>query len=143
MTPTAVKVELSQLVLAILNDPIISRVFGKAGFHSGDIKLAILCPTPPMPLLGHGLPTCSRPPSLFLYSFAAANNADENCRRIAEILSYGRNPMLTGVGAASTNDDFAAASPYHIIHIEPNSINKSDLGVAATMASTTFRAGGW
>ncbi|KAF0901765.1 hypothetical protein E2562_006230 [Oryza meyeriana var. granulata] len=97
----------------------------------------------------------SRLPSLFLCSFAAANNADvpsparnlagvgeENCCRITEILSRGRNPMLVSVGAASATDNFAAASPYHIIHVEPNSINKSDLGVAATMASTTSGAGG-
>ncbi|KAF0908487.1 hypothetical protein E2562_025449 [Oryza meyeriana var. granulata] len=149
-TPTVVKVELLQLVLAILDDPIISHVFSEAGFRSGDIKLAILRPTPPMPLLGRGLPTRSRSPPLFLCSFATANNADvpsparnlvdageENCHRIAEILSRGHNPMLVGVGAASVANDFAAASPYHIIHVEPNSINKLDLGVMATMASTT------
>ncbi|KAF0889657.1 hypothetical protein E2562_030138 [Oryza meyeriana var. granulata] len=149
-TPAAVKVELSQLILAILDDPVVSRVFGEAGFRCGDIKLAILRPAPPMPLLSRGLPTRSRPPPLFLCSFAAADDADvpspagnlagageENCRRIAEILSRGRNPMLVGVGAASAADDFAAASPYRIIHVEPNSIDKSDLGVAAAMASAT------
>ncbi|KAF0912999.1 hypothetical protein E2562_019797 [Oryza meyeriana var. granulata] len=149
-TPTTVKVKLLQLVLTILDDPIVSCVFGEAGFRSGDIKLAILRSTPPMLLLGRGLPTRSRPPPLFLCSFAAANDADvpsstenlvdageENCRRVAEILSRGRNPMLVGVRAASATDDFAPASPYHIIHVEPNSTNKSDLGVAATIASTT------
>ncbi|KAL6653412.1 hypothetical protein ACP70R_008990 [Stipagrostis hirtigluma subsp. patula] len=50
--PTAVKVDLSHLVLAILDDPLVSRVFADAGFRSGDIKLAILRPAPPMPLLG-------------------------------------------------------------------------------------------
>ncbi|XP_052135425.1 protein DWARF 53 [Oryza glaberrima] len=148
-TPAAVKVELSHLVLAILDDPIVSRVFAEAGFRSGDIKLAILRPAPPMPLLGR-LPTRTRPPPLFLCSFAAADDADvpspagnlagageENCRRIAEILSRGRNPMLVGVGAASAADDFAAASPYRIIHVDPNTIDRSDLGVAAAMASAT------
>uniref|UniRef100_A0A0E0MIN0 Clp R domain-containing protein n=1 Tax=Oryza punctata TaxID=4537 RepID=A0A0E0MIN0_ORYPU len=148
-TPAAVKVELSQLVLAILDDPVVSRVFAEAGFRSGDIKLAILRPSPPMPLLGR-LPTRSRPPPLFLCSFAAADDAnvpspagnlagagEENCRRIAEILSRGRNPMLVGVGAASAADDFAAASPYRIIHVDPNTIDRSDLGVAAAMASAT------
>ncbi|KAF0903698.1 hypothetical protein E2562_029070 [Oryza meyeriana var. granulata] len=137
MTPTAVKVELSQLILAILDDPVVSLVFGEAGFRSGGIKLAILRPMPPMPLLGRGLPTHSRPPPLFLCSFAAANDADvplpagylvsvgeENCCHIAKILSRGRNPMLVSVKAASAADDFVAASSYHIIHIEPNSINK-------------------
>ncbi|BAF27372.2 Os11g0104300 [Oryza sativa Japonica Group] len=148
-TPAAVKVELSHLVLAILDDPVVSRVFAEAGFRSGDIKLAILRPAPPMPLLGR-LPTRTRPPPLFLCSFAAADDADvpspagnlagageENCRRIAEILSRGRNPMLVGVGAASAADDFAAASPYRIIHVDPNTIDRSDLGVAAAMASAT------
>ncbi|KAF0897013.1 hypothetical protein E2562_031313 [Oryza meyeriana var. granulata] len=103
-----------------------------------------------MSLLGR-----SRLPPLFLCSFTAANDADvtsparnlvsageENCRRIVEILSYGRNPMLVDVGAASTTDDFAAIFPYHIIHVEPNSINKSSLGVVATIASTTSEVGG-
>ncbi|KAL5219734.1 hypothetical protein ABZP36_024447 [Zizania latifolia] len=148
-TPAAVKVELSQLVLAILDDPVVSRVFGEAGFRSGDIKLAILRPAPPMPLLGR-FPTRSRPPPLFLCSFAAADDTDvpspagnlagageENCRRIGDILSRGRNPMLVGVGAASAAADFAAASPYRILPVGPNSIEQSELGVAAAMAGAT------
>ncbi|KAG8048760.1 hypothetical protein GUJ93_ZPchr0009g385 [Zizania palustris] len=74
-TLVAVKVELSQLMLAILNDPVDSRVFGEAGFHSGDIKLTILHPVPPMPLLGR-FPMRSRPPPLFLCSFVAADDTD-------------------------------------------------------------------
>uniref|UniRef100_A0A0E0J5R8 Clp R domain-containing protein n=1 Tax=Oryza nivara TaxID=4536 RepID=A0A0E0J5R8_ORYNI len=120
-TPAAVKVELSHLVLAILDDPVVSRVFAEAGFRSGDIKLAILRPAPPMPLLGR-LPTRTRPPPLFLCSFAAADDADvpspagnlagageENCRRIAEILSRGRNPMLVGKRSplAAQNSDLS------------------------------------
>uniref|UniRef100_A0A0D9XVW2 Clp R domain-containing protein n=1 Tax=Leersia perrieri TaxID=77586 RepID=A0A0D9XVW2_9ORYZ len=148
--PAAVKVDLSHLVLAILDDPVVSRVFADAGFRSGEIKLAILRPAPPMPLLGR-LPTRARPPPLFLCSFAAADDADvpspaagnlagageENCRRIAEILSRGRNPMLVGVGAAAAADDFAGASPYRILHVDPSSIERSDIGVAAAMASAT------
>ncbi|XP_062203644.1 protein DWARF 53-like [Phragmites australis] len=148
-SPSAVKVDLSHLVLAILDDPLVSRVFADAGFRSGDIKLAILRPAPPMPLLGR-LPTRARPPPLFLCSFAAADDADvpspagslagagageENCRRIAEILSRGRNPMLVGVGAASAAADFAAASPYRILPVGPTSINQMEIGVAA--ATTT------
>ncbi|KAG8050869.1 hypothetical protein GUJ93_ZPchr0009g468 [Zizania palustris] len=148
-TPAAVKVELSQLVLAILDDPVVSRVFGEAGFRSGDIKLAILRPAPPMPLLGR-FPTRSRPPPLFLCSFAAADDAgvpspagnlagagDENCRRIGEILSRSRNPMLVGVGAASAASDFTAASPYRILPVGPDTIEQTQLGVAAAMASDT------
>ncbi|KAF0888087.1 hypothetical protein E2562_010796 [Oryza meyeriana var. granulata] len=96
-----------------------------------------------MPLLGGGLPTCRRLPPLFLCRAKnLAGTREENCRPIIEILSRGRNPMLVGVGAAFTDDDFAAASLYRIIHIEPNSIDKLDLGVAVAMGSATSRAGG-
>ncbi|CAM0950551.1 unnamed protein product [Alopecurus aequalis] len=151
-SPTAsqVRVELSHLVLAILDDPVVSRVFDDAGFRSADIKLAILRPAPPMPLLGR-LPTRTRPPPLFLCSFAAGDDADvpspagnlaggageENARRIAEILARGRNPMLVGVGAASAAADFASASPYRVLPVAPNSIDQTELGVAAAMASAT------
>ncbi|KAE8777014.1 Protein DWARF 53 [Hordeum vulgare] len=144
-----VRVELSQLLLAILDDPVVSRVFDDAGFRSADIKLAILRPAPPMPLLGR-LPTRARPPPLFLCSFAAGDDADvpspagsaagageENGRRIAEILARGRNPMLVGVGAASAAADFAAASPYRVLPVGPNSIDQTQLSVAAAMASAT------
>jgi hypothetical protein len=149
--PAAVRVELSQLVLAILDDPVVSRVFGDAGFRSGEIKLAILRPAPPMPMLGR-LPTRSRPPPLFLCSFAAADDADvpspaagslaggsgeENFRRIGEVLARGRNPMLVGVGAASAAADFAVASPYRVLPVGPTSIDHTELGVAASMASAT------
>ena len=146
-----VRVELSQLLLAILDDPVVSRVFDDAGFRSADIKLAILRPAPPMPLLGR-LPTRARPPPLFLCSFAAADDADvpspaagslaggtgeENFRRIGEVLARGRNPMLVGVGAASAAADFAAASPYRVLPVCPNSIDQTELGVEAAMASAT------
>ncbi|KAF0920570.1 hypothetical protein E2562_035696 [Oryza meyeriana var. granulata] len=58
---------------------------------------------------------------------------EENFHRIAEILSHGRNPMLIDIGAASTTAEFASTS-YHIIHVEPNSIDKSDLDMAVAMA---------
>uniref|UniRef100_A0ACD6ALW6 Uncharacterized protein n=1 Tax=Avena sativa TaxID=4498 RepID=A0ACD6ALW6_AVESA len=149
--PAAVKVELSQLLLAILDDPVVSRVFGDAGFRSGDIKLAILRPAPPMPMLGR-LPTRSRPPPLFLCSFAAADDADapspaagatgeENLRRIGEVLARGRNPMLVGVGAASAAADFAAASPYRILPVGPASIDQTDLTVAGATSGLIISIG--
>ncbi|KAL6870565.1 hypothetical protein ACP4OV_014413 [Aristida adscensionis] len=145
----AVRVDLSHLVLAVLDDPLVSRVFADAGFRSGDIKLAILRPAPPAPLLGR-LPARARPPPLFLCSFAAADDADvpspagagaagageENCRRIAEILSRGRNPMLVGVGAASAAADFAAASPYRILPVRPASVDHTELAMAAATATS-------
>ncbi|KAK8913704.1 hypothetical protein KSP39_PZI024127 [Platanthera zijinensis] len=91
-----VKVELQQLVLTILDDPIVSRVFGKAGFRICDIKLAVLRPSPPIILF----PRTARCPPLFLCNFSAAqgfgfhfpahltaNSGEDNCRRIAEVLA--------------------------------------------------------
>ncbi|RRT85599.1 hypothetical protein B296_00002967 [Ensete ventricosum] len=130
---SGVKVELQQLMLAILDDPVVSRVFGDAGFRSADIKLAILRPPPPI----LRFPRAARCPPLFLCNFSAgdgfepalaprgmafpfaaaarqlsSDGGDENCRRIGEILarkSGGRNPMLVGVGAGEATSDFAQA----------------------------------
>jgi hypothetical protein len=112
-----VKVELQQLILAILDDPVVSRVFGEAGFRSSDIKLAVLRPAPP-PILRFP----RRCPPLFLCSFSNgsdeligsfASSGDEHCRRIGEILSRdsgnGQNPMLVGGGAGDAARDFSGA----------------------------------
>jgi hypothetical protein len=124
-SPTStVRVDLSHLLLAILDDPLVSRVFADAGFRGADIKLAILRP---VPLIGR-LPARARPPPLFLCSFG-------------DILSRGRNPMLVGVGAASAAAEFAAkaSSPYRILHLGPNSINQQadDLHAAVATSSTS------
>jgi hypothetical protein len=110
-----VKVELQQLILAILDDPVVSRVFAEAGFRSSDIKLAVLRPTPP-PILRFP----RRCPPLFLCSFSngsdeligsVASSGDEHCRKIGEILfrdsGNGHNPMLVGGGAADAARDFS------------------------------------
>ncbi|KAL5721039.1 hypothetical protein ACHQM5_013647 [Ranunculus cassubicifolius] len=110
-----IKVELQQLILSILDDPIVSRVFGEAGFRSCDIKLAILRPLPPL-----GRYQRSRRAPLFLCNlteensdlgrsnfnfpfagFVEANEIDENLKRIWEILGKKkeRNPLLVGVSA--------------------------------------------
>ncbi|WVZ87944.1 hypothetical protein U9M48_034518, partial [Paspalum notatum var. saurae] len=135
----AIKVDLSHLVLAVLDDLLVSRVFADAGFRGGDVKLAVLRPAP---LLGR-LPTRARPPPLFLCSFAADDDAgvpspaapggDDNRRRVAEILSRGRSPMLVGVGAASAAADFAKACPYRIIPFD----HHADLAVAAPTTPTS------
>lgn len=114
---SGVKVELQQLILAILDDPVVSRVFGEAGFRSSDIKIAVLRPAPP-PILRFP----RRCPPLFLCSFSngsdeligsIASSGDEHCRKIGEILSRdssnGRNPMLVGAGAGDAARDFAGA----------------------------------
>ncbi|KAL6979093.1 hypothetical protein U1Q18_020759 [Sarracenia purpurea var. burkii] len=116
---SCVKVALKHFILSILDDPIVSRVFGEAGFRSCDIKIAILQP-PPISLLSR-----SRCPPLFLcnlpdsdsnlrgfnFPFAAFpgfDNGDENCRRIGEVLAKkkGRNPLLIGVCANDALSSF-------------------------------------
>ncbi|KAF7816109.1 protein SMAX1-LIKE 7 [Senna tora] len=110
------KVELKHFILSILDDPIVSRVFGEAGFRSCDIKLALLQP----PFSQASRFSRSRyPPPMFLcnltgnsemlrpsFNFPFVSNhgheeADENCRRIAEVLvrTTQRNPLLVGVYA--------------------------------------------
>ncbi|KAK1321599.1 hypothetical protein QJS10_CPA03g01232 [Acorus calamus] len=105
------------LVLSILDDPVISRVFSEAGFRSCDIKYAILRPPPPLPppaLLtlrsGAGGAAGGRIPPIFLCNLtdaAGALEADGNCRRIGEVLVGGRGPVLVGVCAADSARDFA------------------------------------
>ncbi|XP_068636653.1 protein SMAX1-LIKE 7-like [Aristolochia californica] len=100
-----IKVELRQLVLSILDDPVVSRVFGEAGFRSTDIKLAIIRPPGPR------FPRARFPP-LFLCNFAETqpdvSDFDENCRRICEVLTKSRNknPFLIGVSAREAVRNF-------------------------------------
>ncbi|CAA6656886.1 unnamed protein product [Spirodela intermedia] len=123
---SSVKVELQQLVLSILDDPVVSRVFGEAGFRSYDIKFAILRPPPSVLQFPRG----GRSPPLFLCNFSLGaddfdlssrsfafpfsshplncDGAEENCRRIGEVLARksGRNPLLVGVGASDAAHAF-------------------------------------
>ncbi|XP_038718699.1 protein SMAX1-LIKE 6-like isoform X1 [Tripterygium wilfordii] len=114
---SCIKVELQHLVLSILDDPVVSRVFGEAGFRSSEIKLAILRPLPQQ-LFKYPR---SRIPPLFLcnltdnpdpgpirrgasFSFSGFPNfleGDENCKRITEVLGRPkeRNPLLVGLYA--------------------------------------------
>ncbi|KAE8726783.1 hypothetical protein F3Y22_tig00006230pilonHSYRG00032 [Hibiscus syriacus] len=107
---SSVKVELQHLVLSILDDPVISRVFGEAGFRSSEIKLAIIRPLP-------NLLRYSRPngPPVFLcnlenpdpvrrsFSFPfpgfTSYTEEANNKRIWEVLARRRNPLLVGVCA--------------------------------------------
>ncbi|WCJ24747.1 Double Clp-N motif-containing P-loop nucleoside triphosphate hydrolases superfamily protein [Euphorbia peplus] len=43
---SCVKVELRNLILSLLDDPVVSQVFGEARFPSSEIKLAIIRPLP-------------------------------------------------------------------------------------------------
>ncbi|KAI4306835.1 hypothetical protein L6164_030080 [Bauhinia variegata] len=121
---SCIKVELQHLILSILDDPVVSRVFGEAGFRSSEIKLAILRPLPQ--LLRYSR---SRGPPVFLcnlsdnpdsvrrsFSFPFAGSSslwdgDENFRRIGDVLtrSRGRNPLLLGTCAYDALRSFTEA----------------------------------
>ncbi|KAF7830938.1 protein SMAX1-LIKE 8-like [Senna tora] len=122
---SCVKVELQHLVLSILDDPVVSRVFGEAGFRSSEVKLAILRPLPH--LLRYSR---SRGPPIFLCNLTehpdpgrrsftfpfggtpeACDDGDENFRRIGDVLrrSRGRNPLLLGVCAYDALQSFTEA----------------------------------
>ncbi|KAM6598801.1 hypothetical protein CsatA_018410 [Cannabis sativa] len=114
---SCVKVELQHLTLSILDDPVVSRVFGEAGFRSSEIKLAILRPFsqllrysryrgPPVFLCNlteYPPNQVNRSSSFSFPGFPAGivSDGDGNCRRIGEILirNKGRNPLLVGVCA--------------------------------------------
>lgn len=116
---SAVKVELKHFVMSILDDPIVSRVFGDAGFRTHEIKLAILNPL----TMSRFSSTSSRPPPLFSFSLsdfecgqsfpfpeaAATEKVDDNSRRIGEVLlkRNRRNMLLIGVYASDAYRNFA------------------------------------
>ncbi|KAE8695604.1 Kinase superfamily protein isoform 1 [Hibiscus syriacus] len=107
---SSVKVELQHLILSILDDPVISRVFREAGFRSSEIKLAIIRPLPN--LLRYSRP---RGPPVFLcnlenpdpghrgfnFPFPGFTSYTEEGtgKRIGEVLARRRNPLLVGVYA--------------------------------------------
>lgn len=120
---SCIKVELQNLILSILDDPVVSRVFGEAGFRGSEIKLAIVRPLtqvfkfsrfkgPPMflcnltdnPDMGSARKGFSFP----FPGFTESISGDENCRRIGEVLARnkGRNPLLVGVCAYDTLASF-------------------------------------
>ncbi|BAT88344.1 Protein SMAX1-LIKE 7 [Vigna angularis] len=100
------KVELKHFILSILDDPIVSRVFGEAGFRSYDIKLALLQPPPPSRIFSR------LTPPVFLCNLEpvqkTGSRLDENCRRIVEVVTRKskRNPLLMGVYAKSALKSF-------------------------------------
>lgn len=106
---STLKVELKHFILSILDDPIVSRVLGEAGFRSCDIKLALLNPPaisrfskarcPPMFLCNLTDSELNKRGFNFPFSSVSGKgNIDENCRRIGEILvkKSCRNPLLIG-----------------------------------------------
>ncbi|CAH1418126.1 unnamed protein product [Lactuca virosa] len=107
---SCVKVELKHFILSILDDPIVSRVFGDAGFRSTDIKIAILHP----PTVSGFQKSMMRFPPLFLCNLPDSNTnragfnfpfavdqGEEDFKRIGQVLAKktSRNPLLIGVSA--------------------------------------------
>lgn len=118
---SAVKVELKHFLTSILDDPIVSRVFGDAGFRTQEIKLSVLNPL----AMSRFAVTASRPPPLFACSLdnfeldrrahsfpfieaAAKEKLDENPRKIGEVLlkKTRRNPLLVGASGSDAYKDF-------------------------------------
>lgn len=108
-TTSVLKVELKYFILSILDDPIVSRVFGEAGFRSTEIKLDVLHP-PVTSQFSSRFTSRSRVPPLFLCNLPESDSGrvrfgfpfgdlDENCRRIGEVLGRKdkKNPLLVGV----------------------------------------------
>uniref|UniRef100_I1MZ18 Clp R domain-containing protein n=1 Tax=Glycine max TaxID=3847 RepID=I1MZ18_SOYBN len=85
---SSVKVELQHLILSILDDPVVSRVFAEAGFRSSDIKLAILRPLRP------------RGPPIFLC------NLSEPPRRFPFFFGGVQYDKLWLMGAAASYDNY-------------------------------------
>ncbi|XP_026454717.1 protein SMAX1-LIKE 6-like [Papaver somniferum] len=117
---TVVKVELQPLILSILDDPVVSRVFSEAGFRNYDIKVSILRPPPsttssrvfssaPLFLCNFtDNDEISRKGFSFPFSSGFSNpgglsNSDDEMefKRIVEVLlnKEQRNPLLVGVSA--------------------------------------------
>ncbi|XP_022755896.1 protein SMAX1-LIKE 6-like [Durio zibethinus] len=112
-TTSLLKVELKYFVLSILDDPIVSRVFGEAGFRSCDIKLALV--HPPVTQVSSRFSRTRCPPIFlsnltdtvsgrvgFNFPFAGYEDGfDENCRRIGKVMvkKSGKCPLLVGVCA--------------------------------------------
>ncbi|CAI0443622.1 unnamed protein product [Linum tenue] len=114
---SCVKVDLRNLIMAILDDPVVSRVFSDAGFRSSDIKLAVFRPLAVLPHLHLRPPPAYSDPGPgrrgFSFPFTGfsgffSGGGSENFRRIGEVLgkSKGRNPLLLGVCACDTLASF-------------------------------------
>ncbi|CAN6469865.1 unnamed protein product [Victoria cruziana] len=125
---SSVKVELQQLILSILDDPIVSRVMAEAGFRSNDVKLSIERPQPP-PRFFHRPPLflCNlvdqprfspfAPPTAMATASAAVTTPDgvSHCSlKLADVLmaEKKRNPLLLSMVGGSGDGlvrDFLAA----------------------------------
>ncbi|CAL5035169.1 unnamed protein product [Urochloa decumbens] len=124
----AIKVELDQLVISILDDPSVSRVMREAGFSSATVKTnleeeAALLPPPPPPLLpssSSSPPPPPIPPHFFLDAGSrlplwpaqflappprgppdAAACADDDVRAVLDVMLRGRRGGIGGGGSGN------------------------------------------
>lgn len=132
-SPPVVKVELQNLIVAILDDPLVSRVFGEAGFRSCDIKMATLRPGNgfhPSQLFGCTSRYKRPNPPLFLcnlnggeggsdavgsrgfsFPFMGCFSGDDSSRRIGEVMLREKKncPLLLGNSAIDALASFSEA----------------------------------
>ncbi|XP_057788718.1 protein SMAX1-LIKE 6-like [Salvia miltiorrhiza] len=124
-----VKVELQNLIVSILDDPLVSRVFGEAGFRSCDIKMATLRPgIGSFQVLGCTSRYKRPSPPLFLCNLTASEGdhaginggkgfsfpfmgcfaGDDTARRIGEVMlrDKKRCPLLLGISATDALTTF-------------------------------------
>ncbi|GAB2299508.1 hypothetical protein Dimus_033574 [Dionaea muscipula] len=147
---SGVKVEIQHLIFAILDDPIVSRVFNEAGFSSFDVKLAIIRPLQSF----FRYPRIRRPSSLYMCSlegnFDAAHppfrfpfsgswascDWNENSKRMGEVLARnrGRNALLIGACSSYALRSFTEAVersenvlPLEISGVKVSSVEKEVL----------------
>ncbi|KAJ7959824.1 Protein SMAX1-LIKE like [Quillaja saponaria] len=151
------KVELKHFILSILDDPIVSRVFGEAGFRSGDIKLAILQP----PVTQASRFSRTRCPPIFLCNLTDSDagrsgfnfpfmgspvyeDGNENCRRIGEVIvrKTGRNPLLLGVCASYALQSFTESVQRGRVGFLPDEISGLNVICIEKEISEFFVEGG-
>ncbi|RAL43323.1 hypothetical protein DM860_012464 [Cuscuta australis] len=148
------RVELKQFVLSILDDPIVSRVLGEAGFGSLDIKLVILNPPtisrfprdwhPPQFFCKSPDYELNRRPFNFPFSTSPQNeNVDGNSRRIGEVLARknSRNPLLIGSFANEALGNFTECLKKGEDGVLPREIRGLSIICIAEEISEFFRHG--
>lgn len=140
------KVELQNLIVSILDDPLVSRVFGEAGFRSCDIKMATLRPGNsfhPSQLFGYTSRYKRASPPLFLCNLGAGENCsdvgskgfsfpfmgcfsgDESLRRIGEVMLRGKKrcPLLLGISADDSLRSFLETVQKKISGVLPDGLS--------------------
>ncbi|GJZ47415.1 SMAX1-LIKE 7-like protein [Tanacetum coccineum] len=98
---STVKVELQNLILSVLDDPVVSRVFGESGFRSSDIKISVLRPVH----RGHPIFFCNlSSTNRFGFPFNGFLENNEIYKKSNEVRNNKkrRNPLLVGLSGNDT-----------------------------------------